>query len=447
MENKSGSISNDEWTLADHLNHAGHVREVARMVEACQPPYVLGIHGDWGTGKTSFLHKLHLCLAGKNSGYPKAEEIAGKLWGTDYKPRPHIETIWFDAWRYQFESNPVVALLNEIRAHFTWCKKLVGESAKLSYAALMSIEEVTKKIGLQPAKIVGAAEKWEQDHLYQPLPSKLCKDLLEEAIKTLLGRKKEKRLVIFVDDLDRCEGSVAFRLLEAMKIYLSIPNCVFVIGLDVRQINKAVASELKKSGMIPEEGQPSPELYASDYLSKMFQSVYYLPTPADLRGFLSHLLDEKAFQNKAQWIDTIVKYNCLPHNPRKIKKFSAGLGLYLRQLNHRLKSGQGKLDHHLALVFIYLKLMANNIYRILEVNHDFWQPLKTYCEDVNKIEHNILNNYIVPARANEEGGSLDTEFPDPANEGLLHIARLIKEYREGRRPTEDEFKLYLLQTP
>lgn len=119
-------VYNDEPTLQDHVNHASHVIDVASIVTSCQPPYVLGIHGDWGAGKTSFLKKLHLCLSGKNSGYENAIELSSLMWGEDYKSPSGIETIWFDAWHHQFETNPVVALLNEIRTHFTLSQKFVA---------------------------------------------------------------------------------------------------------------------------------------------------------------------------------------------------------------------------------------------------------------------------------------------------------------------------------
>ena len=36
-------------------------------------------------------------------------------------------------------------------------------------------------------------------------------------------------------------------------------------------------------------------------------------------------------------------------------------------------------------------------------------------------------------------------FPDPADERLFRAARLIREWRGGESPTDDEFKLYLMQ--
>ncbi len=106
-------IFNDNWTLEDQLGHSRHVEEMAELLLTCKPPYVVGIHGDWGVGKTSFLRKLHAYLSGEKCGYKDVPEE----YKTACKDKDNIEVIWFDAWHYQFEQNPAVALLNEIRSH------------------------------------------------------------------------------------------------------------------------------------------------------------------------------------------------------------------------------------------------------------------------------------------------------------------------------------------
>ena len=47
---------NDEPTLADRLGRYAVVKRIGDAIATCDPPLVLGIHGDWGAGKTSFLH-------------------------------------------------------------------------------------------------------------------------------------------------------------------------------------------------------------------------------------------------------------------------------------------------------------------------------------------------------------------------------------------------------
>lgn len=457
----------DQPTLGDELGHAPHVRRLGEMIVGCTPPFVLGIHGDWGTGKTSFLKKLHLFLAGKESPYAKADEIGTALWRQTYSGsgQGKVETIWFEAWRYQFDPNPVVALLNEIRAHFTWSRKLIGEAGKLTFAALMSIEELTKKIGIQPSKIVAGGEKREADILAQPLPSQLCRDLLQQAISTILKQGKKNRLVVFVDDLDRCRGEVAFGLLEALKIYLSLPNCVFVLGLDWRNVRRAVDAELRKAGMVrPDKDDPDRlPVEAEDYLNKLCQSIYNLPLLSDLRQYLGSLMTSPVFrvdpddqQSGADeaWSRIIHGSRLLPQNPRKVKAFVNGLALYVTELRAVLGESRPGADvepnHELALIVAYLKLLANDVFRVLESDRAFWHELVEFCRR-GRSEHPALKIRRLPETVAEPGAAAADEpyryfsaFRDPADETVFRAARLIREWEGGRPPTDDEFDMYVL---
>jgi len=458
----------DQPTLDDELGHAPHVQHLGEMIVGCTPPLVLGIHGDWGTGKTSFLQKLHLFLAGKESGYARADDLGKALWPQGYYGSGRdkkVETIWFEAWRYQFDANPVVALLNEIRAHFTWSRKLTEETGKLTFAALMSIEELTKKIGIQPSKIVAGGEQWEADTLAQPLPSQLCRDLLHQAIGTILKKGRKDRLVVFVDDLDRCRGEVAFGLLEALKIYLSLPNCVFVLGLDWRNVRRAVDAELRKAGMVPptKDGSDRLPVEAEDYLNKLCQSIYNLPLLSDGRQYLSSLMTSPVFQVDPEdpppvpdgaWSRIIHDYRLLPQNPRKVKAFVNGLAFYVTELRAVLREvfpGDAvRPNHGLALIVAYLKLLANDVFRVLESDRAFWRELLEFCR-TGRSEHPALKmRRLSQTLAEPESDAADEPyrylpaFRDPADETVFRAARLIREWEGGRPPTDDEFDMYVL---
>ena len=51
-------MHNDEPALLDTLERGPLIREVGEAIAHCRPPQVFGVHGDWGLGKTSFLHQV-----------------------------------------------------------------------------------------------------------------------------------------------------------------------------------------------------------------------------------------------------------------------------------------------------------------------------------------------------------------------------------------------------
>lgn len=104
-------LLNDEPTIDDTLDRTSLVNEVAQVVSKCRPPQVFGIHGDWGLGKTSFLHQLQMCLTGTSPLASPETPLAPEA--------QKLATVWFEAWRYQYEQAPIVALLHEIRSQLS----------------------------------------------------------------------------------------------------------------------------------------------------------------------------------------------------------------------------------------------------------------------------------------------------------------------------------------
>lgn len=216
-------MHNDEPTLADALDRGKLIEEVGKAVATCTPPQVFGVHGDWGLGKTSFLQQVQWHLTGI---CPQLSEAAATEPSDPPfqkgKYRKAIRAIWFDAWRYQHEEVPVVALLHEMRAQLSYWHRKGGVVIR---GALLSFEEVTKKIGIQYSTFRQANREWMADNLHVPLPSYTIRKHLREAIDRLIPRKQaakplSPRLAIFIDDIDRCEPAAAFRLLEGLK-YIS----------------------------------------------------------------------------------------------------------------------------------------------------------------------------------------------------------------------------------
>ena len=109
--------------------------------------------------------------------------------------------IWFESWRYQNEASPIVALLHEMRSQLEWHVKLVDQTRKTFAVAirgaLLSLEDLTQKIGFQTSKIEQAGREWEQQHLAADLPSNTIRQQLEEAIYGLIapGVPKEKHKI------------------------------------------------------------------------------------------------------------------------------------------------------------------------------------------------------------------------------------------------------------
>lgn len=309
-------MHNDEPTLTDALDRGKLIEEVGKAVATCTPPQVFGVHGDWGLGKTSFLQQVQWHLTGtcpQLSDAAATEPAEPPFQKGEY--RKAIRAIWFDAWRYQHEEVPVIALLHEMRAQLSYWHRKGGVVIR---GALLSFEEVTKKIGIQYSTFRQSNREWMADNLHVPLPSYTIRKHLREAIDRLIPRKqaakpRSPRLAIFIDDIDRCEPVAAFRLLEGLKIYLTLENCVFVLGMNQKVIEKAIGSQ------IPDED--SPKERAAAYMDKLCQNVWRLPAVRRpdlfLKEMLADTVEDETTRNRI--VEGIKGLRCLPPNPRRLK--------------------------------------------------------------------------------------------------------------------------------
>ena len=457
-------MHNDEPTLLDILERTELTKEVGDMVAACVPPQVFGIHGDWGLGKTSFLYQVQWYLTGdctQNPSREQEEEIEKLLPKGKYKNIVH--GVWFDAWRYQYENAPIVALLQEIRSQLSWNRKFTKSVARGTEVAvrgaLLSMEDLTKKIGFQYSKFRQAGRDWEMENLASALPSNALRDHLREAIKNLLPKKKgydTPRVAVFIDDIDRCEPEFAYRLLEGLKIYLTLDNCVFVIGMNQKAVEDAIATRfgMRNGTTFPgdnrDQNDSKLKLRASAYMEKLCQNVWQVPTVHDPNeSFLTFLRLTVADTDKLDLIRfAIGEYRCLPPNPRRLK----GLANLVGRIISRLPSAEGRdiesmtIDARMLMIVAYVYQFHKDIFVRWESEIGFYDGLLDWC--TGKVPRaDVLKPLELPERNISEDSApipsteMVSTFPDPTETNVFWIQSLILSL--GTEVNAEQFRRYL----
>ena len=245
--------------------------------ENIETPFTIGIHGKWGSGKTTLIRQIKKELEKESTEKPKSKKI---------------RIIEFDAWKYE-KTDIVSALLQKIQ------KECEGKSTKKT--------EFAKAVGSFALdsllrKSIGISKEDAEQHFAK------FTNHIETIRETVTKVIKDKRTIIIVDDLDRCHVENVLDMLEAIKMFLNVENTIFVIAVDMNKIERAWELRYKsETGSI--EGR--------EHIEKIFQLTLSLPPKSDeqMKEYLKKLA--KSFGNEE--IEYFIK-SCPGNNPRKIKR-------------------------------------------------------------------------------------------------------------------------------
>lgn len=203
--------------------------------------------------------------------------------------REDVVTVWFNAWRYEREPHLIVPLLDVLRESLEERAAVQPEGqagrtglaakaiARAGRALLTGVTLSAQIVGvgaqLDLGKVMnGLIDDSEGQNAAEQLSFYHAGFvMLREAIAEFL-QAGARRVVIFIDDLDRCLPTNALEVLESMKLFFDTEGFVFVAGLDQAVIERAVTLKYQLAG--DAEGAA---LTGINYLKKVFQVPFALP--------------------------------------------------------------------------------------------------------------------------------------------------------------------------
>ncbi|WP_159981137.1 MULTISPECIES: P-loop NTPase fold protein [unclassified Novosphingobium] len=285
----------DTETDVDFLNYSEVAELIAEMIgDDTLLPMSLGVFGGWGIGKSSTLNLVESLLKEQGDA--------------------HL-IVRFDAWLYQGFDDARAALMSVIANALaaaapegmkTKAGSLIKRVNKMRVLGLL-VEGGAAAMGFPTFGAAGRLVEASGKALGAGLDDKDREDAGEDAEKLaekagkLLDPAKapteeitafraefgeiltglEKKLVVFIDNLDRCLPANSIQTLEAIRLFLFLPNTAFVVAADEDMIRHAVSQHFH---------DPDDRL-VTDYLDKLIQVPVYVPRPGilEIRAYLTML--------------------------------------------------------------------------------------------------------------------------------------------------------------
>lgn len=292
--NMSAQLWSDEPTRLDLLSFDAVAKTVVQAVlDDALDPVTVGVSGAWGSGKTTVLRLIEDELAPK----PPATDTTILVISTDpWRYDPGVgakETLIGEvlsavaaelAKKEQPEGRISRArtMLTKLRQRVDWAKALQVAAKTSLTLQLPSVDDLTSLINTEPSN---------DDADAGGPPSRGLGEFRSE-FRTLMESAELshlRRVVVLVDDLDRCLPETVVDTLETIRLFLAVPKMAFVVAADEHRVADALRARFPDPGSGQQAAQ---ERYfeepASLYLHKIVQTTVPLPTLSrfDTEAFL-----------------------------------------------------------------------------------------------------------------------------------------------------------------
>jgi hypothetical protein len=287
----------DRETRLDLLRNEAIARTVVELITLpSEHSLTVGVHGDWGAGKSSVLEMVEAAFS-EDDGPDEKEYLCIRFNGWEFQGFEDAKIALIEGVVSQLiEKRPKLkkaeALVKRVFDRIDWLKvaKRAGGLAFNVVTGLPSPDQIGSLLAGIQSKIADPQTFLNADNAkaalaevqgvltdageHTSVPNEMRE--FHRAFADLIDTAGIKRLVVLVDDLDRCLPETAIQTLEAIRLFVSLPKTAFVIGADEAMIEYSVRRHFKDL--------PEGEKYAGyprAYLEKLIQVPFRIPAMGD----------------------------------------------------------------------------------------------------------------------------------------------------------------------
>lgn len=227
------------------LNRNTHIHNFISMLLNIEKGGVIAIDGEWGSGKTYFVHQVKWLFDSVNenidsdiktvlnSTSPKLDNIIGHKY----------KVFYYDAWKHDKSNNPFFTLLRTMILAFggidyfkeetSFIKSLLkGASHIVKGVTPIDAEWIFK--GTKELCGINDTEQFSELEFIEQMDNQV------DSFLDYICEGQYDKLVVFIDELDRCRPSFAVELLEIIKHYFNNDKVIFVLSTNLSEFQYCI---------------------------------------------------------------------------------------------------------------------------------------------------------------------------------------------------------------
>ena len=349
----------DEPSDNDLLGITNYIEGMATFIKECETPLTISIQGDWGSGKTTFIKQIEKNKVLKDS----VRWVEIKTWELSF-----IENKSIFPYIVMEQIIDKMNISSGVTSSIQSIKDILGKFLPYSIGAVT---------GIDAAKFLEDIKDNSASTLYNKVDE--IRNEFEKAVNSALTGDI-KKVIIFIDDLDRLEPIVALDLLEKLKNFFTCKNCVYLLAIDESVVKQGVLEKYKNT--IDIEGD-----YKQDqFFEKIIQVPFNLPIASyDINKLIKN-------QKYTDIIETMLPSK----NPRNIKRLLNLHRLYCQILGKEVTNDNSK-EALLALLALQIKNKKEyekTIVALSEYNIDDPASLDSIPNELIKLIDANIESYV-----------------------------------------------------
>ena len=242
---QKGLIITDDISTAPILDFNEYSGAIVRVIEQSYPKFSIGIYGEWGIGKTTLMRSIFNQLENNKDN--------------------SVVTVWFNAWRYEREEYfTLIPLLKTIELALP--PEYEGLKGALRGAAIfgwkISKDAISSLVTDHFRKYIGGAAGKGLDAFTEKIIPELKKidelesrtidfegqEKIQSELEKLRKKNRKLKIVIFVDDLDRCSPEKILELFESTKVFLGMDGFIYVLCLSHNKVAQLITEKYGLEG-------------------------------------------------------------------------------------------------------------------------------------------------------------------------------------------------------